>query len=664
MPMFAKWPLLLLLLIPVMMFPGAIPGERIVSADDHLSVHHAYQTSAGGEIRHPHLSDPALQFKALRRGVLKSLREGSPPLWNPLIWGGAPLLGDAQSMVGSPVTWIHWLLPSDLAQDAAVVWLMLWVGLGAALLASELGADSWGASTAGAAAMTAPYLSVWLLHPHAATFVWIPWLLLGLARRSPWLTALATAGLVAGGHPETAVHGGMMAALALVLRFRWKWAPLWMAVGAGLAAPIWMPFVEEVVRSATVHAHGGNTLAPAQLFDLIWPGIHGHPALESWENPAWSWADGRIHPGLGTLGLALLALRRGRERWLWGLWAGFVLLSVTGMPGPLNHARMAGMGGLMLAIGAGLAMPKRWKPAAFAAVVITGLWSGWHDQGTLDPERHDPTPAPWTDRLVERVGSDRVLGLGWALQPNTGALLGLKDVRGYDLPVSTDTERLQMMFNPRPIRPWFRVDTMPPLNVLRFSAVRVVLSPEPLDDPIDLGPAPLHATAIKGGLGRAWVARAPTPAADANSAARMVLTGEDSVSRPPVEGLIGSWPTTGAAQAVNLAVDQPTRVAFQVDLDEPGLAVLADAWHPGWQVSVNQRSVPPLRVGGVFRGVALEPGSNSVEWIFAPRTGTAAVFASLASFGLVFAAGMFAFWRPRRRQKDRGPAASTDAKPV
>ena len=59
------WPLLLLLLIPMAMFPGAIPGPETVSANDHLSVHHAYQSSAGGRVRNPHLSDPALQFNAL-----------------------------------------------------------------------------------------------------------------------------------------------------------------------------------------------------------------------------------------------------------------------------------------------------------------------------------------------------------------------------------------------------------------------------------------------------------------------------------------------------------------------------------------------------------------------------------------------------------------------
>ncbi len=614
------WPLLLLFLIPVAMFPGAIPGNRVVSADDHLSVHHAFQTEAGGRVRHPHLSDPALQFKALRQAVRASVNAGEAPLWNPMIWAGAPLLGEAQSMVGSPVTWIHLLLPEHLAQDAAIVWLLLWVGLGAALLTMSLGAGPWGAATAGAAAMTSPYISVWMLHPHAATAIWLPWVLLGLVRRSPLITALATAGLLAGGHPETAAHTGMIVAGAMLLHSRWWAGTVWLAAGAGLAAPVWMPFVEEVLRSATLQAHGGNTLAPAQLLDLLWPGVHGHPALETWDNRSWSWADGRIHPGIGALVLAVLALRSGRERWLWILWAAVTLIAVTGMPGPMNHARLAGLGAILLAISAGLGAPRRWRPAVFAAVAATGIWGGWHDQGSLPAEQHSPEPAPWTLAVAEHVGTDRVIGLGWALQPNTGALAGIRDLRGYDLPVSTDTERMQMLLNPRPVRPWFRIDERPPDSLLHFMGVRAVLSPEPLDTPMDLGQAPLHAAAVEGGPGRVWVATAPRQASDAAAAARMTATASDPVARPSVEGLTGSWPNEGPTSGVADFSETPNTVRFTVTTDQPSIAVLADAWHPGWAVDVNGQGAHSLRVGGIFRGVQLEPGASTVQWRFKPRS--------------------------------------------
>ncbi|MEC9389379.1 MAG: hypothetical protein VX944_04830 [Myxococcota bacterium] len=644
------WPLLLLLLIPVAMFPGAIPGPETVSANDHLSVHHAYQSSAGGRVRNPHLSDPALQFKALREAVHRSIEHGEVPLWNPMIWAGAPLMGDAQSAVGSPATWLRLWLP-EAGPDAAVVWLLLWVGLGSALLAGSLGAGPWGTAIAGAAAMTSPYVSVWLLHPHAATAVWLPWILWGLQRRSRAVTALAVAGVLAGGHPETAAHVGMIAVAALVVHFRWWCGLIWMTVGVGLAAPLWMPFVEEVLRSSTLHAHGGNTLAAGQLLDLVWPNIHGHPVPETWNRPGWSWADGRIHPGLAALGLAAAAGVRGRARWLWGVWAGCMAIAVFGMPGPLNHARLGGLATLVLAVSAGLAPLKRVQPLAFAGVVVTGVWAGWHDQGSLPSSEHRPEPAAWTSHLVERVGSDRVLGLGWALQPNTGALVGVRDLRGYDLPVSRDTERLQSLLNPRPVRPWFRVDSLPPPSLLHFLAVRVVLSPDPLDPALNWGEAPLHAQAVGGGLGRAWLASAPQSVPDARTAARRLQHTADPLSQPPVEGLTGRWPDTGEAKAVAIVSESPNRVRIQARADAPAIAVLADAWHPGWRVTVNGAPAAPLRVGGIVRGVRVDAGTHEIEWSFSPD-GWRLAWPVFGASALVFGIGVVPF-RRRRRQRDK-----------
>ena len=125
------------MLVLPLRFPGALPGPRVVSADDHLTVHHAFQDArAGGTVHHPHLSDPALQFKALQRRTVASLRRGEAPLWNPDLYAGAPLLADGQSMPASPVTWLRALLPEDLAQDLGVSWVLLWLGLGTALLAA------------------------------------------------------------------------------------------------------------------------------------------------------------------------------------------------------------------------------------------------------------------------------------------------------------------------------------------------------------------------------------------------------------------------------------------------------------------------------------------------------------------------------------------------
>ncbi len=633
MPRWLPW--LLLLLLPCFRFPGALPGSRVVSADDHLSVHHVFQTEAGGRVRHPQLSDPALQFSALRSQVVSAFERGEPPLWNPDIWAGAPLIGDGQSSAGSPTTWFRLFLPEDMAQDVSVLWVMIWTGLGTALLCRRLGAEQWGACAAGAAAMMGPYTQVWLLHPHAATFSWLPWALLSLESRAPVGLALATAGMLMGGHPETAAHSLLFVGLWALARSSQRTAIAGLPIGALLAAPIVLPLAEEVLRSSSLQAHGGNHLQWSQLLDLMWPGWHGHPALESWTRGQGSWADGRLHPGLGILALAAMALvRRHRQvRWLWLAWLLCILAACTGLYGPMNHARLGAMGAWFLAVSGGLglgALQRRWRPALFGVVAATSIWACWNDQGSVEPDRHAPEPAAWTQQLREALACDeegespdgcgRILGLGWAVQPNTGSLAGLRDIRGYDLPVSWDTERLQRTLREHPVRPWFQVDALPSAELMRFLGIRAVVSPEPIsglpkmtmtDAPLAVHPLPMNAP-------RAWLATAPVQAPDPDQAADM-LTRNPSRSSPPVVGLPGQWVQEGEVLPASILEDSPNRVSVGIETSVPAVLVLADAWHPGWTATNEEgASLQVLQVAGIFRGVVVRPDTQTVVFDFRP----------------------------------------------
>jgi hypothetical protein len=195
-------------------------------------------------------------------------------------------------------------------------------------------------------------------------------------------------------------------------------------------------------------------------------------------------------------------------------------------------------------------------------------------------------------------------------------LLGLDDLRGYDLPVSIDTERLQTALNPRPIRPWFQLNDIPPINLLRWAGVRAVLSTEPSAENIDLGEAPLYASAVNEAMGPAWKATAPKTVQDPNQSVRSLL--HATPDNPPVERLHGTWPQNGHVQPATSFKRTSRSVSFSVNGPSKGLAVVADAWHPGWTVTVNGQKAEPLRVGGVFRGVVVPEGAQDVRWYFAP----------------------------------------------
>lgn len=624
------WPLLLLALVPLLAFPGAIPGPRVVSADDHLSVHVAFQDAPGGRVRHPALSDPALQFKALHRRVATDLRAGRVPLWNPDIYGGTDLLADGQSQVAAPATLLRVLFDPATAQDATAVFVLVWTGLGASLLGAALGLGPWAAAVAGAAAMTGPMPFVWLLHPHAATFAWLPWLLLAVERRSGAGTALAVAGLLCGGHPGTAAHALGIAAVWWLVRARSSRVVAGMAFGAALSAPVLAPLWEAVQASVTVHARGGTPLAPGQLLDLLWPGWLGHPAVEGHRGPG-IWADGVLHPGLGAL--ALLGYGLGKEaggRTLAAGWLVCVGAALLPLPGPIDHGRLAQVGALLAAMAAGYGADRLPRPvlrsAALALVIGTGLWARRHDQASVSPTLHDPDPAGWTRELAtalgceadrEALGCRRILGLSWMLQPNTGALAGLRDLRGYDLPVHRGTWAVMNALRRPAQGPWFPVEELPPGPLLRALGVGAVVAPPDVEldlEEIPLQDAPVRAWRVPDARPRAWMAGDRVVVADARASLAALAAGDSD--RPPVE--VSLVLPEGSASAAVTALVHDGAARLRLAVPGPGLLVVNESWREGWRARVDGEPAPVHRVGGAMLGVVVPVDADTVEIYFRP----------------------------------------------
>ncbi len=676
---------MVLLSLPCLLFPGAIPGPKVVTAHDHLSVHHVLRDGSedGGRVANPQLSDPAVQFLPLRRRVTQAWWRGEPPLWNPDIFGGAPLLADAQSAACYPLVMLEplgeHLLPLDegaglaAAQDLRV-WLHLVLpGLGAALLAWWLGASVAGGLVAGAAAMLCAFPVCRALHPHAWVYAWIPWLAFGVLRvargRGGILgVALPWAMMLVAGHPQTALHGGLFAGLlgAVTLRDRQAWRRVLtgLVLGFLLAAPALLPFFEQLARSATVHARSGGRLPLESLLTLAWPDPFGHPARGDWIGEG-AHLESNLHVGLVTLGLALYGLRRRAGRcWLGG--AALALAVALGLPLlwfiPANHARLGGLAGLAVAVAAGLALPRRrWAWLLVALLVGELLWARRSDQRTLEVGQHAPTGARWVDPLRTRQGEGRISGLGWAIQPNTGMWAGLRDLRGYDLPVSLRTERLMAALDPALVRPWFPIGALEPGNeaLLRFGAVRYLAvvegdsraeaSVEGLEE-LSLPDAPLRAFALEPDAPRAWLAFAAQRSDGVESALRSVRDANEARRRPPV--VVRGQPDPALAQLfaapappailpVRLEEISAEHMVVAFETARPGLIVIADAWAPGWQAELDGREAPIHEVAGAFRGVVVGPGEGQVVlryrpagWTWGVRLGLLGLAASLVAMAL------------------------------
>jgi hypothetical protein len=684
--------LLLLLLLPCVLFPGALPGPRVVAADEHLSVHHVQRSASGGGgwVYNHQLSDPAVQFRPLRDRIRESWRDGHAPLWNPDLFAGVPLLADGLSAACYPPVLFELLLPDGAAQDLRV-WLHLALaGVGAALLAWLLGASAAGGLVAGCVAMLSAFPVCRLLHPHAWVYAWTPWLAWSLVRLArgrggPVPVALCWAAMLVAGHPQTAVHGGLFAGLVGLAFLRgwraWVLAILGLVAGTLLAAPALLPFAEQLARSVTVHVRTGNRLPLEALLSLAWPDPQGHPGRGDWQGVG-AHLESNLHVGLLALGLALYGLRRRVGRW-WVGGAALALAVALGLPLldliPANHARLGGVAGLALAMAAGLALPRR-RWAWVLAVLLAGelLWARRSDQGTIPAEAYRAPVASWASTLVELQGEGRVSGLGWAIQPDTGMLAGLRDVRGYELPVSRETERFMAALNPSLVRPWFPIPALEAGNraLLSFAAVRylaVVAGDGPAEASVQgltelTGlDAPLRLFSLDPEAPRAWLAFRAEAVSDGDQAYEVLRSAAEPRARPPVR-TVGELPAiarvvlapgpVAAIQPVVLEEPWPERQVLRVHPEQPALLVVADAWAPGWKASVDGEPAPLWQVGGAFRGVFLGAGEHEVVMSYRPAGWVNGL--RLGGLGLLFLLiGLALSWRWR----PRAPVDATTTRP-
>lgn len=82
------------------------------------------------------------------------------------------------------------------------------------------------------------------------------------------------------------------------------------------------------------------------------------------------------------------------------------------------------------------------------------------------------------------------------------------------------------------------------------------------------------------------------------------------------EGSVGEG---GAPLACAIVEDQPESITLRVNSPAAGIVVLADTFAPGWRAEVNGARAPVLKVNGLFRGVAVDAGENTVVFRYRPR---------------------------------------------
>lgn len=77
-------------------------------------------------------------------------------------------------------------------------------------------------------------------------------------------------------------------------------------------------------------------------------------------------------------------------------------------------------------------------------------------------------------------------------------------------------------------------------------------------------------------------------------------------------------PDAPAEGDARIVIDRANQVVLEASSQTGGLLVLADAYCPGWEATVDGRAVPVVQVNVIQRGVALSPGQHRVAFEYRP----------------------------------------------
>jgi hypothetical protein len=305
--------------------------------------------------------DIHLQWVGQAEAFVRSVAEGSWPLWNRRWSFGQPLLANPNNQLLYPLTWLNLLMPPWHYYSLFVVVHFLLAGLGFFLAARRLGASG-RAALLGAACWVAsgPFVSLVNLWNHLSGAAWIPWAVWAAdaALVSPSAPRILAWGAVVAapvfcGSPESAV---MAAAATLVVLARradevsvrrtLATALLALAFAVTLSAGQWIPSVELASRSMRSQFGTQGSLwsiAPIGLFQILIPA--------------------RLHT-LPLQGNLRVALFDGREPYLDSLYLGTTTVLFVAAAGCVRTRVVAATAGvavasLVVALGRHAA-PYRW----------------------------------------------------------------------------------------------------------------------------------------------------------------------------------------------------------------------------------------------------------------------------------------------------------------
>lgn len=329
-----------------------------------------------------------------------ALSAGRLPLWNPLLFMGAPFLANSQAGVLYPPNWAFIWLDAPTAVKAAVIGHAIWAAAGMALFTRRaLGTDALPAVLSGIVYALGGYLTAQVEHVNQFQgLAWLPWLFwfwecaMRGQPRAILFVALAFAMQLLAGHTQTVFISGAALGIWMIWGVLGAWLDRTQPTETGNTPPGLQTFLRPVGALAGA-AIMGIGLAAAQVlptFELtrlsnrggglpfleavsfsIHPLILGQTLLPGYAGEG-LYSEYVAYPGVAALMLAALGLWMARRRWRvtgLGVLGGAGIFLAIGAYNPVYWALVRLVPGFNL-----FRAPARWLALfAFAAAALAGV---------------------------------------------------------------------------------------------------------------------------------------------------------------------------------------------------------------------------------------------------------------------------------------------------
>ena len=680
-----------LLVVLAVLLSETLFGGKILTQSDALLQFEPWAQAApeGHRPGNPLLLDQSLVVQPWLHFAHEELAAGRIPLWNPYDYAGQPVHAAYTGAFLWPLNWLY-LVGGSWESLAWIAFAKLALaGIGMLVFLRRIGLRGTAAAMGAVGYTLCGFNIVWLGHPHTNVSALFPWALIALgalaerptARRAAWVAVIA-AGMLVGGHIQTATHAALVLVAYVAFRAttsspeRPRMGPRALAlagagalVGCMVAAPALLPFFEYLdhSRAATLfeQTEATDEVAIADVAPLlVAPDLHGNPARGDYSGPEGlnlNYSE-LVGPYVGRL-LLLLAAAGAILRWrdarvrflaalsLFGLlvaWQAPPLYDLLREVPRLRSTKLMRMG-LFAAFGlsalgavgldASLArlrhhVVRRGLGLIACAVVAVELlvFARGYNPAT-SPELVVPD-TPTVSFLLE-AGADerpeRVLGTrGTHLFPNANLFHRLAVPTGYD---SIEDERLAQLVGllTTDERAELFVKEIGyfdrPIPLLDLLGVRWALSADALPppfEPVHTSPTGLIVWERSSSLGRVFLARAARRVEGA--AERLEILGAQDFDprvalfeAPPPDGFAAYAGPVAPGEA-RLVDHAPGRATVEVELEAPVLLVFTETFDPGWRATVDGRSAPVQRVDHALCGIWLQPGARTVEIRYAPAS--------------------------------------------